>query len=219
MSIKAVLFDIDGTLADSNPFHVATWDEVFRARGITVSLDRIHGQIGKGADLLVPALVAGADAATAKAFGDAHGAIFKTKYLDQVKPFPHAHDLLQAVHDAGVRIVLASSASKAELDHYVDLLDASALVDAGTSVDDVKTSKPAPDIFRVALQRARVSAAEALAIGDSPYDIQSAGQSGISTTALRSGGFTDEELICAGAAHLYGDVAELLANLQDVLAG
>lgn len=218
MPIKAMLFDIDGTLADSNEFHVTTWDEVFRARGVAITRDDIHAQIGKGADLLVPALIPGADERTIKALGDAHGHVFKEKYLDQVKAFPQVRELLQAVHAAGVRVVLASSASEGELKHYIDLFDASALIDAQTSIDDVETSKPAPDIFQVALQRAGVAPDQALAVGDSPYDVESAGKSGIATIALRSGGFSDEVLLAAGATQLFDDAADLLESLEEILA-
>ncbi len=218
MPIKAMLFDIDGSLADSNDLHVDTWEEVFRAKGIVVPRKDIHAQIGKGGDLLVPALVPGANEETAKTLGDAHGAVFKKQHLEKVKPFPKVHELLQAVHDANVRIVLASSASKEELKHYIDLFDASSLVDAQTSIEDVETSKPAPDIFKVALQRAGVAPDQALAIGDSPYDVESAGKSGIATIALRSGSFSDEVLLAAGAAHLFDDAADLLENLQQILA-
>jgi HAD superfamily hydrolase (TIGR01509 family) len=212
--IKAVLFDIDGTLADSNDLHVRAWGEVFRKHGLHVCDDAIHAQIGKGADLLVPALVRGADEKLAKALGEEHGAIFKSKYLATVKPFPGARDLLARTKAAGRRVVLASSASKEELDHYVDLLGAREIVEAGTSIDDVKTSKPAPDIFSVALKKAGAKAGETIAVGDSPYDAEAAGKSGIVTVGLRSGGFSDEVLRGAGAKAIYDDAATLLSGFE-----
>ena len=206
---KAVLFDLDGTLVDSNRLHVDAWVQAFADAGHDIAAERIAGQIGKGADHLVPELLPGADAATAEKLGEDHGRIFKSRHLDEVRPFPHARDLLARVHAAGIRVVLASSASKAELDHYVDLLDARELIDASTSIDDVAASKPAPDIFATALAKADVMAAEAVAVGDSPFDIAAAGKAGIATIALRSGGFSDDAL--AGAAAIYDDVAALLA--------
>ena len=214
MTVRAVLFDIDGTLADSNDLHVRAWIEAFRAHGVDLPPHAIHDQIGKGADLLVPALMPGADAKTAEALGEAHGAVFKAKYIDEVRPFPGARDLLMRTHGSGRRVVLASSASGEELEHYLDLLDVRAIVDASTTIDDVQTSKPAPDIFATALERARVAAAEAIAVGDSPYDVQSAGQAGIATVALRSGGFEEAALRKAGAVALYDDVAALLADFD-----
>ena len=214
MTVRAVLFDIDGTLADSNDLHVRAWLEVFEAHGLTTTPEAVHAQIGKGADLLVPAIVAGADDKLAQTLGDEHGAIFKARYLDRVKPFPGAHDLLARTKAAGRRVVLASSASRAELEHYVRLLEADNVVDAGTSIDDVETSKPAPDIFAVALKKAGVAPGEAVAIGDSPYDVEAAGKCGVATVALRSGGFSDQALRQAGAAALYDDVAALLSGFE-----
>ena len=214
MPIKAILFDIDGTLVDSNDLHVLAWEEAFAREGHRFDRQQLHDQIGKGADNLVPTLLPGSDEATAERLGDAHGAIFKTRYLDTVKPFPRAHDLLAHAHGLGQTLVLASSASKAELDHYLDLLDARALITATTSIDDVKDSKPAPDIFSTALGKLHgVDAGEAVVIGDTPYDVESAGKCGIRTIGLRSGGFPDEAL--GGAVAIYDDVAALLAGYAE----
>lgn len=213
MPIKAILFDIDGTLVDSNDQHVAAWEEVFRQAGKSFDRQTIHDQIGKGADMLVPALMPGSDEQTQERLGEAHGEIFKARFLDGVKPFPGAHDLLVRVHEAGQKVVLASSASKSDLEHYLDLLDASGLVAETTSADDVARTKPAPDIFSKALSKLEdTEAEEVLVVGDTPYDIEAAAKCGIRTVALRSGKFSDEALKKAGALCLYDDVAALLAD-------
>ncbi len=214
VTIRAVLFDLDGTLVDSNDLHVRAWLEVFDAKGVHVSAQAVHAQIGKGADLLVPALIPGADPQTADAFGHAHGERFKAAYLQQVRPFPAAHDLLARVRSSGRRVVVASSASTPELDHYLELLGARALVEATTTADDVQTSKPAPDIFAEALRRVDVASDEAVAVGDSPYDVEAAARAGAGTVALRSGGFDDATLQDAGATALYDDVASLLVGFD-----
>lgn len=214
MKIQAILFDLDGTLVDSNALHVKAWAQAFGEAGHSIATDAIHGQIGKGADMLVPALLPGTDAATAQALGDKHGAIFKAHHLAQVRPFPDAHALLARVAESGRKVVLASSASQGELEHYLDLLDARRLVAATTSMDDVERSKPAPDIFATALSRLeRIGPDAAVAVGDSPYDIESARGAAIDTVGLRSGGFRDAAL--AGAVALYDDVAALLAGFDD----
>ena len=215
MPFRAVLFDLDGTLVDSNDEHALAWDEAFRDAGYEFTRQAIHDQIGKGADGLVPALVPGADEALAKKLGDATGAVFKRKYLDGIKPFPRARDLLARVHKAGLRIVLASSASTAEVEHYLDLLDAHDLVAATTSADDVEHTKPAPEIFKAALAKlAPLTAAEVIVVGDTPYDVEAAKASGIATIGIRSGKFPDRSLLEAGAVAVYDDVAALLADFD-----
>lgn len=210
MTIKAVLFDIDGTLVDSNDLHVDAWDEAFREGGFAVGRAAIRGQIGKGGDMLVPTLLPDVAEAAQKKLARRHGEIFQRAYLGAVRPFPDARALLERVHDAGQQVVLASSAEEKELDHYVALLDASAFVDATTSIDDVSRSKPAGDIFATALKKAGVAAEEAIVVGDTPYDIAAARACGIATVAVRSGGFSEEAL--AGAVARYDDVAALLAG-------
>lgn len=215
MPIKAILFDIDGTLVDSNDQHVLTWEEVFAGEGLSFSRQVIHDQIGKGADMLVPTLLPGADEAEAERLGMAHGEVFKARYLAGVKPFPGAHDLLVRVHEAGRQVVLASSASKAELEHYLGLLDVSDLVVAMTSADDVENTKPAPDIFSTALKKvAPLGPDEVLVVGDTPYDVEAARKCGIAAVALRSGKFADEVLRDAGAVRIYDDAAALLADFD-----
>lgn len=213
MPIQAILFDIDGTLVDSNDFHVAAWQEAFATIGARFEAQVIHDQIGKGTDMLVPALLPDLDEDGQEQLGEAHGAIFKAKFLAKVEPFPGAREMLARVHADGRRVVLASSASKAELDHYVQLLDAQALVAETTSSDDVERTKPAPDIFATALDKvAPLGPDEVLVIGDTPYDVEAARKCGIAAIALRSGGFGDDALLGAGAVALYDDVAHLLRD-------
>lgn len=217
MTVEAVLFDIDGTLVDSNGWHVQAWDEAFRIHGYPQATEAIAGQIGKGGDLLVPTLAPEAPADVSKALAAEHGAIFKQRYLTRVEPFPQARALIERVHRDGKRVVLASSASREELDHYVALLGIADLVDAAITADDVETSKPAPDIFGEALARAGVSADRARAIGDSPYDIEAARGAGVRTLAVLSGGFPRERLAAAEA--IFRDVGDLLDQYRETVLG
>jgi membrane protein len=213
MRIKAILFDIDGTLVDSNERHVDAWSEAFESVGSPFERSVIHDQIGKGADMLVPTLLPDADEETRKRATEAHDYIFKSRYLHQVQPFPGARDLLVHVHREGLKPVLASSASQEELDHYLDLLDARDLIAATTSSGDVEHTKPAPDIFATALGKLPgVSPDEAVVVGDTPYDMQAASRCGITPIAVRSGGFPDAVLKQAGARAIHDDVADILAN-------
>lgn len=213
MKIQAVLFDIDGTLVDSNDAHVSAWQEAIAGVGVSLDRETIHGQVGKGADNLLPALLPHADETVREQARKAHADIFKQRYMPRVEPFAHAHDLLARVKQSGRRVVLASSASQEELDHYLGLLDARALVSATTSADDVAHTKPAPDIFACALSKVPpVGADAAVVVGDSPYDMEGARKCRIAPVGLRSGKFGDGVLREAGASALYDDVAALLAQ-------
>ncbi len=217
MTNRAVLFDIDGTLVDSNRYHIEAWHRVFAAIGRPVDRETIASQIGKGADNLVPALfpdLSGREAEVER-LGELHGTFFKSDYMPRVRPFPHARDLVERVHRSGQRVVLASSASQAELDHYMDLLDIGSMVDLSTTKDDVETTKPAPDIFAVAREKAGVDAANVVVIGDAPYDMEAAVKCGMGRVGVRSGGFSDDVLTRAGAQTLYDDVADLLARFDE----
>lgn len=223
MAVKAVLFDIDGTLVDSNDLHVAAWQDVFRDIGATFDDQTVHDQIGKGTDMLIPTLLPDKDEAEQEALGKAHGTAFKNRYIDQVKSFAGARDLLARVHDGGIKVVLASSASGEDLEHYLDLLDVRDMVATSTTSDDVENSKPAPDIFAVALEKLgktlgekgeTVTASEVIVVGDTPYDVEAARKNGIATIAVRSGKFPDDVLRAAGAVALYDDVAALLADFE-----
>jgi membrane protein len=211
MVTKAIFFDIDGTLIDSNDLHVMAWGEAFDGIGVHVAPQRIHDQIGKGTDMLVPTLLPDLDEEARDAVGQAHGEIFKTKYLHRAKPFARAHELLAHAHGNGQQVVLASSAAKAELDHYLDVLRARDLVDHTVTSDDVDKTKPAPDIFAAALKKLDgIAASDVIVVGDTPYDIEAAKKAGMGAIGLRSGKFPDAVLIEAGVLRLYDDVKSLL---------
>jgi HAD superfamily hydrolase (TIGR01509 family) len=213
MPKQAILFDIDGTLVDSNDAHVDAWREALHSVGFDFTRAQIHEQIGKGADNLLPSLVPDLGEDERQKIADAHGEIFKGRYLPRLKPFSGAAEILKHAAAAGQKVVLASSASRDELDHHVALLGARPVLTATTSKDDVAHSKPSPDIFAEALRKSGgVAPADAIVVGDTPYDIIAADKLGVAAIGVRSGGFRDDQLKQAGAVALYDDVAELLAD-------
>lgn len=210
---KAILFDIDGTLVDSNNFHVLAWAEAFHAAGHDFRLAQLHAQIGKGADNFVRALLPDASDEEAEALGKMHGKLFREHYAGRLQPFPGARDLLARCKEEGSIVVLATSASAEELDHHLDVLGVREIVDGFTSADDVAHSKPCPDIFEAAAKKAGVAPLEALVIGDTPFDISAARRAGMDAVAVRSGLFPDEDL--ADAIAIYDDVGDLLAHFDE----
>jgi membrane protein len=214
MHIKAILFDIDGTLVDSNEAHVEAWQRAFRAEGFEMSRETIREQIGKGGDNLVPSLLPDLPEDIRERLSQAEGEIYRRDYLLDVRPFPGGKEILRAAAAAGQQVILASSASRPEVDHYIGLLDARDILSGTTSKDDVGHSKPCPDIFAAALERSGCRPEEVIVVGDTPYDIEAAHGAGLSAVAVLSGGFSRERLQSSGAIAVYTDVAAILAQYE-----
>ena len=216
--IKAILFDVDGTLIDSNDLHTAAWRETFLHFGVDLPPERIRTQIGKGGDNLIPALLPRELVETRQEDIESfRGELFKRDYLPRVMPFPNVRDLFERIVADGRQIVLASSAKAEELRFHLSVIGAEDLVSGSTSKDDVRHSKPDPDIFAAALAKAGANAAEAIVVGDTPYDMEAAAKLGVRTIGFRSGGFPDESLRGAGAAELYDGPQDLLARYDGSL--
>ena len=215
MHKRAILFDIDGTLVDSNEAHVTAWQQAFAAEQLMFSRSEIHAQIGKGGDNLVPSLAPDIQPEVQERLSRAQGQIYKRHFMPRVEPFAGAREMLRRMVDRGHTFVFASSASREEVDHYVDLLDAGGLISGTTSKDDVASSKPCPDIFEAALALTGSPAERAVVIGDTPFDIVAARRAGIDAIAVLSGGFEEEELRRTGALAIYADIAQLDAHYSE----
>jgi HAD superfamily hydrolase (TIGR01509 family) len=215
VSASAAILDVDGTLVDTNYHHAIAWYRAFRRHGIVLPVWRIHRHIGMGGDQLVEALT---DARTERERGDDVRAAEAELYLeliDEVEPFDGAHGLIADLKERGCAVVLASSAKAEEIEHYIDLLDARDLADAWTTAADVEATKPEPDLVRAALDRAGSSADDAAMVGDTPWDVKAAAAAGVPTIAVRTGGFSIDELEGAGAAAVFESIEELRRRLDE----
>ena len=214
--IKAVIFDIDGTLVDSVDLHARAWQEAFAHFGKRVEYGRVRYQIGKGGDQLMPVFLSEEEL---ERFGEEleeyRGELFKREYMPRVKGFPAVRELFERVRREGLRVALASSAKGDELKTYKKIARIEDLVEEETSSDDAEKSKPHPDIFEAALERlGDVRPSEAVVVGDTPYDAEAAGKAGVKTVGLLCGGFPEEDLRAAGCVRVYRDAADLLANFD-----
>ncbi len=200
-----VLFDVDGTLCDTNYLHTLAWSRALRDCGEWAPMNAIHRLIGMGGDQLLPELLGhdSPDATTRR----------PQRYQElagDVLAFPRAAEALREVHKRGFVVVLATSAPDDELVTLRKALGADDAIDGQTSADDVERSKPHPEVFLSAMERYSIDPRRALAVGDSVWDIEAARAAGIGCVAVESGGFSRHELSEAGARHVYRDVGELI---------
>ena len=212
--LKAVIFDVDGTLVDSVDLHAKAWQDAFLDFGHDIAFADIRGQIGKGGDQLMPVFLSAAELdAEGKQLEEHRGKLFKQRYLPQVTAFPGVRALFKSLKASGIRIVLASSAKQDELQAYKKIAEIDDLLDAETSSDDAEKSKPHPDIFDAAMARLDgIDRAEVAVIGDAPYDAQAAGKARLRAIGVLCGGFAEETLRQAGCSAIFEGPADLLAK-------
>jgi HAD superfamily hydrolase (TIGR01509 family) len=215
--LVAVVFDVDGTLIDTNYLHAVTWWEACRQYGHHVPMARIHRTIGMGSDKLLDHLLPDdRDREVDDKLRAAHTALY-APYWPRLRAFDGAADLLRACAHRGLRVVLASSANEREMRALRDALDADDVIAAATSATDAEESKPAPDIVQIALERAEVGPEAAVFVGDTIWDVQACKKAGLDCIAVLTGGIGRDELGAAGAAEIYESPAELLTLLADSL--
>jgi HAD superfamily hydrolase (TIGR01509 family) len=213
--VEAVLSDIDGTLVESNWLHAAAWKDAFAVIDIPLDIETLRRQIGKGGDQLIPVFVPWWKRPMVEEPLKAYRSfVFHQDYFHKVEPFPKVRDLFLRLKHSGIRIALASSSAKKDLAIYQRIANISDLVDETTSADDTDRSKPHPDIFSATLEKLHAKASNVLALGDTPYDAESAGKAGIRTIAVTTGGWSRQDLLAAGCIEVYKDVGELLERFD-----
>ncbi|QGY05257.1 HAD family hydrolase [Methylobacterium mesophilicum SR1.6/6] len=210
--MRAAIFDIDGTLLDSVDLHARAWVEAFAHFGVETDQADVRRQIGKGGDELMPVFL---PEARVEREGEAIEAyrsdLFKRTYLPEVRPFPGVRPLFERLRAAGLKIALASSGKRQEVEHYTGILKIGDLIDVATSSDDADRSKPHPDIFEAALKKLHQGSHDVIhAIGDTPYDAEAAGRAGLPTIGFLCGGFPESDLSAAGCVAIYRDPQDLL---------
>lgn len=210
---RGVIFDIDGTLVDSNRLHAESWSETLAGYGYRITAEEVQPLIGMGGDKLLPALIGvDSESADGKKYSEHRTELFFRKYLPRVRAFPGARALAERLRDDGFLLVTASSASEEELEKLLAVAGIEDLLMDTTSSDDAERSKPDPDIVHAAVRRSGLRAADLIMLGDTPYDVEASLRAGVRIVAVRSGGWDDRSL--AGASAVYDDVGALLEKYE-----
>lgn len=219
IALKAVLFDIDGTLIDSNDAHTQAWMQTLERHGHVVSYEQIRSLVGKGSDKVFAELLdIDSESALAKQITKDRTQLLLSSFMANLNPTPGARLLVQHMRSEGLRLVIASSSGE-ELPALLAQAGLQDLLGTSVSSDEIKESKPDGDIIEVALQKAGVHPTEAVMIGDTPYDIAAAKAAGVKCIALRCGGYWDDAALSEAVA-IFDDPATLLRHWPDsLLAG
>ncbi|WP_088894391.1 HAD family hydrolase [Leptolyngbya ohadii] len=215
MPLDGVILDVDGTLVLSNDAHTQAWVEAFSDYGYEVSFDAVRPLIGMGGDLIVPRLVPGLEGqeGTGKKIADRRKELILNKFGSHLEATPGARELVQRMKADHLHLIIASSSSEQEMDVLLKAAHVEDLLDEFTTSSDAENSKPAPDIVEVALEKADLEADRTIMLGDTPYDVESAGKAGVGVIAFRTGGFSDEDL--SGAIAIYDSPADLLQHYEE----
>ncbi len=223
--LKAVIFDLDGTLVDTVDFHAQSWERTFQHFGHQIPYEQIRPQIGKGSDQLLPIFFSleelnESDDGHGPTFGermrDYRRELYKREYHPRIKAFPQVRELFLRIKADGKRIALASSATKDDLATYKQIMNVEDLVDAATTTDEVESSKPEPDVFFVTLDKlGGIASNDVIVVGDTPYDAEAAGKINLRTIGVLCGGSPEENLRKAGCIAIYKDIADLLAHYDE----
>jgi len=209
MPDPVVLFDIDGTLTDTTYLHTLAWRRAFLAHGHDVASARIHRLIGASSTRLVETCIGRADDGVEETWRERFDEL-----VPEVRAFPGARELVLAVQEAGARAVLATSSPADVVAHHLEALGLSEDDLAAITTDgDVDEAKPAPDVFVTALEQVGGDPTRALVVGDTGWDVEAASAAGLATVAVRTGGWSSEELVAAGAIEVHDDVGAILRGL------
>jgi HAD superfamily hydrolase (TIGR01509 family) len=218
LPLKGVIFDIDGTLVDSNDAHAQCWVDTLAEAGYQVPFEAVRPLIGMGADKLLPEIIGiRHDSEQGKKLIKRRSEIFREKYLPHLRPLPGARALVLRVRDDGLKAIVATSAKDEELKGLLEAAKVDDLMEEKATASDAKRSKPDPDIVEAAIEESGVAAGNAVMIGDTPYDVEAATRAGVRIIAFRSGGWDDASL--KGAVQIYDGPADLLTHYDASLLG
>ncbi|MFL5479868.1 MAG: HAD family hydrolase [Gemmatimonadaceae bacterium] len=216
--LKGIIFDVDGTLVDSNDAHAESWVDTFAEAGYDVPFGIVRPLIGMGADKLLPLAVGVSNESDeGKRLTHRRSEIFREKYLPRLRALPGSRELVSRVRAEGLKAIVATSAKDQELKGLLNAARVEDLMEERATSSDAKRSKPDPDIVHAAIDESSLAPDHLVMIGDTPYDVEAATRASVRIIGFRSGGWKDEDL--KGAVEIYDGPADLLANYESSIIG
>ncbi len=218
MKYPAVLFDLDGTLIDSNYHHVSAWSRALSDAGIPIPMWKIHRRIGMSGKSFLQELLR--EMSKTKRTRDLeslekkHDALFRRE-IPRLNPLPGANELLKHLAQQRIRIAIATTGGREQTSRLLRQIKVPKQMAIVTG-DDAEKAKPSPDIFVAAAEKLGTPINECIVVGDSAWDLLAAGRKSALGVGVLSGGYGEEELERAGAFRVYADAADMLQHLEQL---
>ena len=216
--MRALIFDLDGTLIDTVYAHVFTWQRALAESGMIIEGWRIHRKIGMSGSLFTRAVARELNREISedevKKLQNRHSELF-SQFMPERRPLPGAVELLQYLSKEKIIYGIATSGRKPDINDSLKALgvgDDIVVIERG----DVQRAKPEPDLFLACQQRMKVKVEDCYVIGDAVWDLLAAKRAGMLSIGLLSGGYGVDELSRAGAYRVYRDASELLNSLDEL---
>lgn len=213
--VRGVIFDVDGTLIDSNDAHTRAWVEILEQAGFKASFAQIRDLIGMGGDKLIPTLTGwDPESPEAKELGQKRTQLFFDEYAPRLRAFPDVRRLFERLRGDGISLYIATSAKEKELSVLLDIAGIADLLSDTATSSDAANSKPDPDIIQAAVRQSGLDRSELVMVGDTPYDIEASTRAGVRSIGFRCGGWTED--VFAGAVRVFDGAWDMLAQYADV---
>lgn len=216
--MKAIIFDLDGTLVDTVYAHVFAWQRAFSEAGISIDGWKIHRRIGMSGGLFTRAAAREInreiDVEEEQAIQSRHGELFR-EFLPERRPLPGAVELLAFLRENRIVHGIATSGRRPEIDQSLKILNVSqktVIIERG----NVKRAKPEPDLFIACQTQLGVTAEECYVVGDAVWDLLASRRARMLSIGLLTGGYGEDELIKAGAYRIFKDPADLLDSIDEL---
>lgn len=173
LTIKAVVFDFDGTLVDTVNLLSEAWARAASLLNIHVTLNEVENYVGlAGPEISLK--IAGGDEAKATELRRLKDEIYESEYVSRIRLFEDAEPSLRILREKGLKIAVASSQTSRRLKQYLSHLGVLKKIDVLVGSDTVFRRKPAPDVFLKTAELLRIKPEECLAVGDTCFDCESA---------------------------------------------
>jgi len=206
---KAFIFDVEGTLIDCAAQMIDCWEHTFTKAGHQISRSELQRYSGMDGEEMLRSLLPAASTTMRQVLLEEHGRSYRRDFLDKAKGFEGAHEVVARLHEKGHTIAIATTCQDDELRRYDQMMRVLQYCKAVCCGSQVKRGKPHPDLFEHVLNETSVTSADAVAIGDTPYDALAAKAAGMRAIGVTTGGFSPADLRKAGCIAVVGSLTEL----------